>query len=216
MPADAQTAAAPRPDPRTGEILDRIKGVFAAKGFDGASMQDLARAAGMSAGNFYRYFASKDAIIAAMVERDLADLEADFSAIIGSTQPRAALLARLSRRLDEAGEDGALWAEIEAAASRRPEIGAIHARMMGTVMAYLTRSFARIAGVSEAEAATRFAPHAVLLMILVKGTAVNCCGLQRPQGMTSSAELRALVLRVVDRMLDEIAAHSGTLPPTEG
>ena len=58
---------------RGSDILERIKAVFAEKGFDGASMQDLARSAGMSAGNFYRYFPSKDAIIAAMVERDLAD-----------------------------------------------------------------------------------------------------------------------------------------------
>jgi AcrR family transcriptional regulator len=207
--------AASRPDPRTGEILDRIKGVFAAKGFDGASMQDLARAAGMSAGNFYRYFPSKDAIVAAMVERDLAELEADFSAIIGSAQPRAALMARLARRLEEAARDGALWAEIEAAAARRPEIGAIHARMMGAVMDYLMRCLARIAGVPEAEAA-HYAPHATLMILLVHGVAVSACCTPRPAGMLPAADLRALVLRVVDRLLDEIAARSDGLVPAGG
>ena len=33
---------------RSADLLSRVKGVFAAKGFDGASMQDLARAAGIS------------------------------------------------------------------------------------------------------------------------------------------------------------------------
>ena len=37
--------AEPKFDPRTIEILAKIKTVFAQKGFDGASMQDLARAA---------------------------------------------------------------------------------------------------------------------------------------------------------------------------
>ena len=62
------------PDSRSLEILVSIRSVFEQKGFDGASMQDLARAAEMSVGNFYRYFASKDAIIAAMVEHDLQDV----------------------------------------------------------------------------------------------------------------------------------------------
>ena len=46
------------PDYRTESILEGAKRAFAEKGFDGASMQDIARAAGMRAGNFYRYFPS--------------------------------------------------------------------------------------------------------------------------------------------------------------
>ena len=52
---------------REDEILDRIRSIFAEKGFDGASMQELARAAGMSVGNFYRYFPSKSAIVEALI-----------------------------------------------------------------------------------------------------------------------------------------------------
>ena len=44
------------PDRRQTDILEAVHGTFVEKGFDGASMQDLARAAGMSVGNFYRYF----------------------------------------------------------------------------------------------------------------------------------------------------------------
>ena len=55
---------APAAEERSHEILASIRQAFAEKGFDGASMQDLARAAGMSVGNFYRYFPSKAAIVA--------------------------------------------------------------------------------------------------------------------------------------------------------
>ena len=64
--ADDQTLSNAPPRPREYEILDNIRHTFAEKGFDGASMQDLARAAGMSVGNFYRYFPSKAAMVEAI------------------------------------------------------------------------------------------------------------------------------------------------------
>jgi AcrR family transcriptional regulator len=51
---------------RTGDIKRAAHAVFARKGFDRATMQDIAGEAGISAGAIYRYFPSKEAIIAAM------------------------------------------------------------------------------------------------------------------------------------------------------
>jgi AcrR family transcriptional regulator len=196
-------------EPRTVEILDRVKGIFAAKGFDGASMQDLARAAGMSAGNFYRYFPSKDAIIESLVERDLAELEADFAEIMQARDPRAALVAGIRRRLEDADEDGTLWAEIEAAAHRRPEVGQISARMHGAILQNLVRVFALLSGRPAAEATERHAAEAALIIMLVKGCAVTTCGAPlRPPGLDSGA-LRAAVLRQIDHILDDIAGQTG-------
>ena len=45
-------------DLRSAMILASVRRAFTEKGFDGASMQDLAREAGMSVGHFYRYFPS--------------------------------------------------------------------------------------------------------------------------------------------------------------
>ena len=64
---------------------------FAEKGFDGASMQDLARAAGMSVGNFYRYFASKAAIVQALIALDLEEMARDFLPIFASDDPIATM-----------------------------------------------------------------------------------------------------------------------------
>ena len=114
-----KTFDVPSADLRSHEILASIRQAFAARGFDGASMQDLARAAGMSVGNFYRYFPSKSAIIEAMVGMDLAEIERDFSEIGTSTDPIAALRTKILERItDNSREDGQLWAEITAAAIR--------------------------------------------------------------------------------------------------
>lgn len=58
-------------DARTREILKAAGTLFARKGFDGATMQEVARAAGLSAGAIYRYYPSKDGLIRAVFELTL-------------------------------------------------------------------------------------------------------------------------------------------------
>ena len=60
-------------------ILDAAERVFARAGFHAATMNDIAVEAGMSPGNLYRYFSSKDAIIAGISERDRTEVAADFA-----------------------------------------------------------------------------------------------------------------------------------------
>ncbi|MGL4239509.1 MAG: TetR/AcrR family transcriptional regulator [Beijerinckiaceae bacterium] len=189
------------PDSRTLEILMSIRSVFEQKGFDGASMQDLARAAEMSVGNFYRYFASKDAIIAAMVEHDLQDVAQMFGEIRSSADPRAAFRASMRREILQHNQscDGSLWTEIEAAANRRPEIGQITRRMESDVQRYLLETFSIIAGRPAAEMETRFAEHARLLILLFKGTATQ-------PGLTPA--LVDLAVSTIDLLLDRIVAEA--------
>jgi AcrR family transcriptional regulator len=189
------------PDSRTLEILMSIRSVFEQKGFDGASMQDLARAAEMSVGNFYRYFASKDAIIAAMVEHDLQDVAHMFGEIRSSTDPRATFLASMRREILQHNQscDGSLWTEIEAAANRRPEIGQITRRMESDVQRYLIETFAVIAGRPAAGMEARFAEHARLMIVIFKGTATQ-------PGLTPA--LVDLAVSTIDLILDRIVAEA--------
>ena len=56
---------------RRQQILDAAAECFRKSGFHGASMSEIAKSFGMSAGHIYNYFESKEAIIEAMVKRDL-------------------------------------------------------------------------------------------------------------------------------------------------
>lgn len=195
---------------RVCAILDSIKGMFATKGFEGASMQDLARAAGMSAGNFYRYFHSKNAIIEAMIQRDLDDVQNQFTQIMQSPRPLETLRDVIRARVEMPPDDqGPIWAEIEATAARRPEIAALMQRMEAEITRNLVAVFARIAGVPPDVAGLRYTAHARLIILLVQGLSIRsgCSGVSSNRG--PDAALAALVLSTIERTLADIAAPAG-------
>jgi AcrR family transcriptional regulator len=199
--------ASGRADLKSYELLSAVKRVFAAKGFDGASMQDLARGAGISAGNFYRYFPSKNAIISALVERDLAHLEQNFAAVMSSPDPRAELRARVQERMETfADDDGPIWAEIEAASIRNTDVGKISEHMFSEIFGHLIMAFSRISGLPPAVAADRFGAHAAMMMMLVKGTAVQSCANAPDELGALTPQIRTLALRLIDHILDEVSA----------
>lgn len=78
---------------RRQDILDAARRVFVDKGYDNATMNDIAAAADVSAGNIYRYFENKRDLIAAAanacVEEDLQRWSTDVEA---GTSPGLALL----------------------------------------------------------------------------------------------------------------------------
>ena len=198
--------AAPHDD-RTTEILAGAKRAFAEKGFDGASMQDLARAAGMSAGNFYRYFPSKNAIVAAMIASDLAGVKLDFEIIQTSADPARALFETFCHRIDNLDcADGPLWAEIDAAALRRPEIGQVVEKMELEIGQFLVMVFSRISGLSLADAAQEFTGHAAFLVMLFKGASQRLSGRGCQLPDQTRKDLRALILQTIEQTLTEVAA----------
>lgn len=60
----------PRARARCEQILDAATACFVEQGFHGTGMARIAEQAGMSAGHIYHYFDGKDAIIAAIVDRE--------------------------------------------------------------------------------------------------------------------------------------------------
>jgi len=52
------------------QIIDGARAVFLGQGFDAASMNDIARAAGVSKGTLYVYFANKEELFEAIVEEE--------------------------------------------------------------------------------------------------------------------------------------------------
>ncbi len=193
------TAAAPK----SAEILRAVKAAFIEKGFDGASMQDLARAAGMSVGNFYRYFPSKDAIVAQMIALDMAEIEAEFARVLSSASPMATLRALIAHRVNDASDpqEGPLWAEIAAAAMRKPEIAASACAMENTVSGYLAQVFAAETGLPLAEALRRFATESAFIILLIRSAAMIA-----PNNTDQSSHLNTLILRTINQVLDDIAS----------
>lgn len=195
---------APAARSREDEILDRIRSIFAEKGFDGASMQELARAAGMSVGNFYRYFPSKAAMVEAMIGRDLAEVGEKFACIAAAPDPLQALRCGLHERVAEGcaalPEERAMWAEISAAAHRRPEIGCAVARLEQEIGGYLCRAFALAAGLPPDVAVRRFGAHARTAITLVRAATM----MQPTDGQGPDTEQTALLQRMVDVILDDV------------
>ena len=102
-------------------ILDAAEHVFARAGFHTATMQDVAAEAGMSPGNLYRYFNSKDAIIAGMAERDRSTIAADFAALCPSRGPLLDQLEELGRKhlVHQPREKAVIALQIWAEAARK-------------------------------------------------------------------------------------------------
>lgn len=112
---------------RRQQVLDAAATCFKRSGFHGASMSEISKAAGMSAGHIYNYFDSKDAIIAAFVEQNVERVAALLSDLGQSVDPLQALVEDAERSVVEHVESDriALQLEIWAEASRNPAIAAV-------------------------------------------------------------------------------------------
>src|ERR1700754_2788147 len=96
---DETHSSRPSPESRRQQILDAACERVSQSGFHGASMAEIAKAAGLSVGQIYRYFENKEAIIAAIVAQDLAEMREKFAEM--ESRP-GDLLDALSEHLPEA------------------------------------------------------------------------------------------------------------------
>jgi AcrR family transcriptional regulator len=103
---------------RREQILTAARACFLRKGLHHTSMQDLIKEAGLSVGAVYRYFKSKDEIIAAIAEGVVSGISQRIDELAGRRLPLLESLSVLLDVIDEQlGPDGALpialqiWAE---------------------------------------------------------------------------------------------------------
>ena len=120
------------PDPerantRRRQVLDAAESCFSRRGFHGASMAEISKAAGMSAGHIYNYFDSKDAIIAAFVEQNMERVSDMMQDLAQQEDPLQALIDNAGERVLES-MDPKVWMmplEIYSEASPNPPIAAM-------------------------------------------------------------------------------------------
>ncbi|MDP4024124.1 TetR/AcrR family transcriptional regulator [Methylobacterium sp. NEAU 140] len=77
------------------QILEGARAVFMAAGFDGASMGEIARAAGVSKGTLYVYFDNKDALFEALTVAEKRGLAEALFALDADDPDLRAVLTRL-------------------------------------------------------------------------------------------------------------------------
>jgi AcrR family transcriptional regulator len=163
-------ANAQRQSDRRLEILDAAQRCFARSGFHGASMQEICAEAGMSPGNFYRYFPSKEALIAGICERNRAEAADSFLAVDQAPGFFEGLAALAHYHLVERPEDEAdLCAEIMAESRRNPEIARLQIDLERDIKTRLIDMLRRAAGRGEISGEVDLDGAATALMVLGDG-----------------------------------------------
>ena len=107
------------------QIMDGARQVFLSAGFDGASMNDIARAAGVSKGTLYAYFNSKDHLFEAIIRAEKTQAAERLCAFRREGDVREMLTdfgVRLMHRICEPGTL-ALARVVIAAAEKFPNVG---------------------------------------------------------------------------------------------
>lgn len=92
-----------------------------------------------------------------------------------------------------------LWTEIQAAASRSPEIGAAAQQMETTVTASLIAIFAVETGLTEKEALKQFSATASFIMVMFKAASCLNCAQEVDQ-----SELKSMIIRTIEKTLDDV------------
>jgi AcrR family transcriptional regulator len=89
--ARVQTAPSTKGERTTARILDAAESVFAERGFEAASLREIARRAGLQQPGLYNHFASKRDLYAAVLERALSPMTAAMSDAIQTARPQKTL-----------------------------------------------------------------------------------------------------------------------------
>ena len=187
---------------RRAAILDRAAALYARKGFQGASLSDLAAACNTSKSLIYHYYSSKDDILFDVMRSHVEALLAEAEAIVAEDLPAEAKLRRLSRSflaLYAGAEDRhrVLLNELDQLApERRAVVVGIQRRLIEIVESILAAIQPRI------RAAVR-RPTAMLFFGMINWTHTWL----RPDGSVTPAEVADLS---TDIFLDGLKRRPGT------
>ena len=113
-----------RAQSRRAQVLDAAALCFARSGFHGASMAEISKQAGMSAGHIYNYFDNKDAIIMAFVGMRMEHVNDRLGHLALQDDPLESLCDGILEIVEEnmQGDFLGMSLEIFAEASRNPTI----------------------------------------------------------------------------------------------
>ncbi len=144
--------------------------VFVRFGFHATTMHNVAEEAGMSAGNLYRYFPSKEALVEGLCISDQAERAAAFMEMTDRVDLRAAIGATLrAHLLARPREKARMIVEIWAEAGRNPRVAAITTAVDADVLDKLEHVMRAVAASGGAPAKFDPAYAARVMFTLVSG-----------------------------------------------
>jgi TetR/AcrR family transcriptional repressor of uid operon len=188
--ADRRAEARGDPSARRAHILDAAEACFARNGFHRTTMQDLAREAAMSPGNFYRYFESKEALVVGLVERERERGTLLVAEMEGSGNRRWALLSIIARYFVSITREAAiLRVEIWSESTRNPAIAALTTRTEAETRDWFVTTFAALATHAACDPEALYA----LLAPLMRGIVVGRAALPDFDVTAAVAQLHALL-----------------------
>lgn len=112
---------------RRQQVLDAAAECFRRRGFHGASMAEIAKTAGMSAGHIYNLFENKDDVITAIVERDRDEIVRRIQETLEGEDVTSAMLGCIEESFQEPNREAeaVLNIEVLAEASRNPKLAEV-------------------------------------------------------------------------------------------
>ena len=126
---------------RKNEILDVAEQLFAEKGFDNASTNDIINKIGIARGTLYHHFASKEEILDAMVERMTRQSISRAAAVIADES--VPLLERLSAAVISLSLSSGAGAEVFEQ-KHRPQNALLHQKMQERLMSGVVPLIAKL------------------------------------------------------------------------
>ena len=155
-------------DDRRAHILAAAERAFVRYGFHAATMTQVAEEAGMSAGNLYRYFPSKEAIVEGLCEFDQIQRTENFAALASAGDLKAAMLQILREHvLGAPREKARMIVEIWAESSRNPRVAEFTRRFDHDVIEGMVQlvNLAKTRGAAAADVDSRFAARTMFTLV---------------------------------------------------
>ncbi|KAB1074436.1 TetR/AcrR family transcriptional regulator [Methylobacterium planeticum] len=175
---------------RREHILDAAEACFVRNGFHRTTMQDLARAAGMTAGNIYHYFESKEALVLGLAERERERGAALVGQLASGGDRRAVLMGIINQYFVAVSRETAvlrvdLWSE----ATRNQAIAAMTERFDEEGRGFFIDTIAALATSPDCDPASLYEA----LDALMRGLVVNRALRPNYDPAPAAAQLEALL-----------------------
>jgi AcrR family transcriptional regulator len=160
---------------RRRQIREAALACFKRAGFHQTSMADICAEAGMSPGNLYRYFDSKEAIIETICEHDRLEVMSRIAAIGGRQDFFDAMLTVAAAAMTEGAEreKSRFACEVLAEAMRNERVAAIVRRHNAALLEMCTQAIAHAQAMGQVDPGLDARLAALLLMGTAEGLGIR-------------------------------------------